>query len=157
MTTMLHRYAALALLLTPALMLVGCSSAEKRTLLSEIDAYYADLSARDWDAFADHFWPGATITTTWSEDPNEPPVVQTVTVDEFIEHAHEGPGSQPIFEETRTGAFIILERDLAQVWATYDAKFGTEENLNTWSGIDAFTLLRHDGRWRITAIAFQPD
>ena len=140
--------------LTP---LVGCSTGEKRELLTEIDAYYSDLSDCDWDAFRDHFWPGATITTTWSEDPNDPPSVQTVTVDEFIEHANEGPGSQPIFEEHRTGSFIILEKDLAQVWATYDAKFGTEDNLNEWSGIDAFTLLRHNDRWRITGIAFQPE
>ena len=55
--------------LTP---LVGCSTGEKRELLSEIDAYYSDLSDCDWDAFRDHFWPGATITTTWSEDPNDP-------------------------------------------------------------------------------------
>jgi hypothetical protein len=26
-----------------------------------------------------------------------------------------------------------------------------------WTGTDAFTLIRHDGRWRITALAYVND
>ena len=34
-------------------------------ILAEIANYYRDLSARDWDAYAQHFWRGATVTTIW--------------------------------------------------------------------------------------------
>ena len=34
-------------------------------LLQRLDRYYSDLSSRNWDAYADHFWPGSRLTTVW--------------------------------------------------------------------------------------------
>ena len=116
--------------------------------------YYATLSARDWEALPDHFWPGATLTTLWAEGGAGEPEVFTVTVDEFVARAPEGPGSQPIFEERPIGAEVRVSGPLAQVWALYEARFGTEDDLMTWRGVDAFTLLLHDGEWRIASIGF---
>ena len=42
------------------------SSGERGEVLAELRRYYADFSARDWEAFASHFWKGATITTVCS-------------------------------------------------------------------------------------------
>ena len=80
-----------------------------------------------------------------------------VTADEFIEKAPEGPGSQPIFEERMHSAQMHVRGNLAVVWVRYTAKFGNHESVVEWSGIDAFTLLRHDDRWRIASLTFSPE
>lgn len=126
-------------------------------VLLELLGYYADFSTRDWERFAERFWPGATLTTIWTP-PGEPHARVVVTgVPEFVAKAPEGPGAASIFEEVMTSATLRVEGDLAQVWARYDARFGEPGSLQTWSGIDAFTLLRHGERWRIVALVYAPD
>ncbi len=53
-----------------------------------------------------------------------------------------------------TAAHVRGNEALAQVWAAYEARFGDPGDIQEWTGIDAFTLLRFDGRWRIASIAF---
>lgn len=130
------------------------AAAEEETVRTELRTYYADFSARDWKKFASHFWPGATLTTIW-RPPGEPAArVVAVTVPEFLAKTAEGPDSKPIFEEVMTGVEVKLHGNLAQAWANYDAKFGQSGNVAQWSGIDAFTLMKHDGRWKITSLAY---
>jgi len=138
-----------------AMGLCGCSSAAKREIRAELEQYYADLSARDWDAFESHFWPGAILTSVWAPPGEDEQRVVSQTIRGFIAAAPEGPGSKPIFEERMTSAFIIVERDLAQAWAAYEARFGEPGDVTEWEGIDAITLLQHDGEWRIVSIAYQ--
>ena len=121
---------------------------------AEVEQYYKDFSDRDWEAFADHFWEGATMATIWPAPGTTTPTVWISSVPEFVAQAPEGPGSKPIFEEKMTSAKILVEGNLAQVWATYDAKFGEEGNIMEWSGIDAFTLLKFEGRWRIVSLSY---
>ena len=121
---------------------------------AELERYYADFTARNWVAFADHFWGGATITTMWQPPGTARPIVDAQTVPSFVAKAPEGPGSKPIFEERMTQADIRVHRDLAHAWVRYEARFGDPGNLLTWRGIDAITLIRHQGRWRITSLAF---
>lgn len=121
---------------------------------AELDRYYADFSARDWPAFSGHFWPGATITTAWQPPEESAPRVVVTGVPEFVAQAPKGPGSKAIFEEKITGAETRIQGNLAQVWARYDAKFGDPGDVREWSGIDAFTLMKHDGQWKIVALAF---
>lgn len=121
---------------------------------AELAGYYRDFSARDWTAFADRFWPGATITTVW-QPPGEPAArVDAQTVPAFVARAPEGPGSKPIFEERMTGADIRVHGNLAQAWVRYSARLGDSAGVMEWQGIDAITLLRNDGRWRIISLAF---
>lgn len=116
--------------------------------------YYRDFSVRDWERFAAHFWPGATLATIWQTRDQERPQVNTVTVEEFVARAPEGPGSKPIFEERPLAAEVRVSGPLAQAWVRYEARFGDEHELSTWRGIDAFSLFFHDGRWRIVSIAY---
>jgi hypothetical protein len=121
---------------------------------AELEGYYADFSARDWVRFADHFWPGATITTVW-QPPGEPAArVAVQTVPDFVAKAPEGPGSRPIFEERMTGLELRVHGNLAQAWARYQARFGDAANVMEWRGVDAITLFSHQGRWRIVSLAF---
>lgn len=138
----------------------GGASAEEsavdssREVREELERYYEDFSARRWEAFADHFWPRATLTTVWQPPGEAGPRVVATAVPEFVEAAPQGPGSKPIFEERMTEAEVRVTGNLAQAWARYTARFGDEGSVQTWKGIDAFTLMRHEGRWRIVSLAY---
>jgi hypothetical protein len=132
----------------------GSSIGAEAEVRAELERYYGDFSARNWAAFADHFWPGATLTTVW-QPPGQPgPMVEVQTVPGFVAKAPEGPGSKPIFEERMTQVEIKVHRNLAQAWARYEARFGDSTKVASWRGIDAITLLRHQDRWRIVSLAF---
>jgi predicted alpha/beta superfamily hydrolase len=121
---------------------------------SELAAYYADLSARDWTAFAGHFWPGAAITTAW-QPPNEEAVrVVPSTVEEFVRLAPQGPGSKSIFEERMVDVRITVEGSIAHAWVHYVMKFGEPGSVMEFGGVDSISLLRVDGKWRIAALVF---
>ena len=116
--------------------------------------YYADLTARDWRAFRTHFWPPGLLATVW-QPPGEPrAVVDAVPVDTFIARAPSGPDSKPISEERLTGLVVRSHGKLAQAWATYSDRFGESGNVATGEGLDAFTLIRHEGTWRIVSLSY---
>jgi len=126
----------------------------RAAVLAELGRYYDDFSARDWNAYTSHFWPGATLTTVWT--PPGAPVarVMSLSVPEFVRQTPQGPDSKPIFEERMTGADLRVIGNLAQAWVRYSARFGDRDSVITWKGVDAFTLMRHEGRWRITSLAY---
>jgi len=131
--------------------------ADTSLVLAELYSYYRDFSARDWGLFAEHFWPGATIAVVWRPPGADAPRVTVTTVPEFVAAAPEGPGSHPIFEERMVETRIRLTDGLAQAWVRYRARFGNPGDVEEWEGTDAFTLMRHDGQWRIVSLAFQSD
>lgn len=126
-------------------------------VLAVVEQYYDDFSAREWDRFLDHFWPGATLTTPWQ--PPDDSVVRVIAtrVEDFVEQAPLGPGSRAIFEERMDSSRVRGSANLAQVWAWYSARFGDPGIVSEWSGVDAFTLVRHEGRWRIAALVYVSD
>jgi hypothetical protein len=129
--------------------------ADTTLVLAELRSYYRDLSERHWGRFAAHFWDGATITTVWQPPGAAAPGVVSTTVPEFVAAAPEGPDSREIFEESMLDARIRVVGGLAQAWVRYHARFGDPGTVQEWQGVDAFTLMRHDGRWRIVSLAFQ--
>lgn len=133
---------------------IGADSTGRDSVLAEIRRYYRDFSTRDWDAFAGHFWPGAILTTVWQPPGEAKQRVETLTIPQFVAQAPEGPGSKPIFEERMDSARVRLMGNLAHVWAFYTARFGDSVSVMTWRGIDAFTLMQHDGGWRIVSLAY---
>jgi hypothetical protein len=54
-------------------------------------------------------------------------------------------------------ARVVTFRDLAQAWVRYRARFGDPGEVSEWEGMDAFTLLRHGGRWGIVELVFVGD
>jgi hypothetical protein len=59
-----------------------------------------------------------------------------------------GPSS---FTERGFGATARVQDRVAQVWVPYDLYVG-----KTWShcGVDAFTLLKSEGRWRVASLVY---
>lgn len=123
-------------------------------VLQELDAYYRDFSARDWEAFASHFWPGANITTAWQPPGADSVIVIAQSVADFIAQAPQGPGSREIFEEWMIEADVKVFRNLAQAWVRYGARFGDPGDIMEWEGTDAFTLMEVGGGWKISALVF---
>ncbi|MDN5211293.1 nuclear transport factor 2 family protein [Fulvivirgaceae bacterium BMA12] len=161
------RLAAYAIsLLLIALSFSACSRKKKELEESEENAlsrkriestlarYYQDFSDRNWLAFATHFWEGAVLTTVWQKPSESAEDVHYTTIPEFIAKAPEGPDSQPIFEEKMVKSDIKVEGGLAQAWVFYEAKFGSEDSLYHWEGIDAITLIRFNNQWKIASIAY---
>ena len=130
---------------------------ERETVLEELRAYYADFSERDWNKFSDHFWPDAILSTLWQPPGEKAERVWVTSVPDFVRQAPAGPGSKEVFEEKMTGADVRVQGNLAQVWARYEARFGDPGEIEKWSGIDSFLLLKHGGRWRIIALAYAPE
>lgn len=120
--------------------------------------YYARFSARDWRAFRRSFWSGATITTRWTPPGERRSRVWTQSVEEFVRRAPEGPGRMAVFSERMLHAHVTGYGDLANAWVVYEGRWGpTRDSVRTVRGIDAFTLYREGGEWRITAMAFTPE
>lgn len=140
-----------------ALVLSGTNSElshEQAAVQAELEQYYADFSARDWELFSDHFWPGATVATTWTPAGETAKQVMLSTIPDFVAKAPEGPGSMPIFAEWMTSSSIRIDGDLASARVEYAAHFGTQDELMEWDGVDVFALLHCDGRWRISSLSF---
>ncbi len=125
-----------------------------REVADAVRAYYADFSARDWPAFAAHFHDGAVLSARWTPPHATSPVVMMSSVAEFVARAPEGPGSQPVFEEWPTRIDVRRQGDMAMAWVDYRVRFGAPGALQEWGGVDAITLILHEGRWRITSLAW---
>jgi hypothetical protein len=138
----------------PDLSLAPASDSIRGEVLEFVTSYYETLSDRDWGRFADHFWPGATITTVWQPQGESTARVVVQTVPEFVEQAPLGPGSREIFEERMLAAEVRMTGDMAAVFARYAARFGDPGDVVDWEGIDFFSLLRHESEWRIVALSF---
>ncbi len=119
-----------------------------------LESYYAAFSDRDWPRFAEHFWPGATMATIWTPAGEDEDRVVVVSVPDFVAQTPSGPDSREIFEERMVSARIEAEGDLAQAWTEYAARFGDPGDVIEWRGLDAFTLMRHGGRWKIVSLAY---
>jgi hypothetical protein len=126
-------------------------AADTTAVVAELRTYYQDFSARNWPAFAGHFWPGAAITTVWQPPGEDSVRVVATAVPDFVAQAPRGPGSRAIFEERMLEARVVAAGDLAQAWVRYHATFGDPGEVSEWEGTDAFTLLRHGGAWRIAS------
>lgn len=126
-------------------------------VLATIESYYDAFSDRDWDRYASHFWPEATITTVWQPPGEDAPRVVVTSIEDYIELAPAGPGSREIFEERMLSADLTVRGTLATVYARYHARFGDPGAVSEWEGTDLFSLLKHDGAWRIVSLAFASD
>ena len=119
-------------------------------------SYYSALTSRDWPLLGGHFWPGATITTIRVPAGDSVQRVTTVSVAEFVARA--GAVRAAVFTDEPVRANIVTYGDLADAWVTYRARVGvTRDSVVTHHGIDAFHLMRREGRWRIVGLAFQSE
>jgi len=138
----------------------ACSSKQSQDqseIHTFLEDYYAAMTSRNWKVYQQFFWPKATITTIWQKPGDNKKDVNITTIEDFVSQTHLGPDSQPIFEENMTDANISVKGNIATAWVNYEARFGSKENLMEWAGKDLFTLMKHEGKWRIVSLAFESD
>ena len=126
------------------------------TLHNFLKGYYDVMSSRKWLEYRNFFWDNATLTTAWQPPGASGPRVAIITIDEFITQTPQGPDSKPIFEEKMTSApEIQITNNIAVAKAAYEVKFGTKDTLMKWKGLDVFTLMRHNGKWKIVSVVYE--
>jgi len=119
-----------------------------------IRGYYAALTSRDWRLVGTYFWPRATVTTIRVSPGDTVERVHTLSIEEFVAGA--GRVRAAVFSDEPVRASIVTYGDLADAWVTYRARVGaTPDSVVAHHGIDAFHLMRREGRWRIAGLAFQ--
>jgi hypothetical protein len=139
------------------LMFASCVSAPKgpdpttAEVIASVERMYDDLSSRRWEALEAHFLPEASLVFSGEKGPKR------VGVPQFIEMVRKNVEGKELFEERMTNAWVRTHGDLAFVWSSFAGRVGTAEKYETWSGVDAFTLLRVDGRWKVSQVAVSKD
>ncbi len=126
---------------------------ERGLILAEVTAYYRDLTARDWDAFARHFWRGAVVTMIWEPQDGSERRVDFISVPDFIAQMDLGQDSTFIFEQKMGTVELQFDGTVAQVWSRHRVRFGEPGAVRDWIDVDAFTLMKHVGLWKISSMA----
>lgn len=129
--------------------MTGCASAPPPdpSVESEIRQMYADLSARKWKDFEDHFAPDAVVILGG----------RAIPIGEFNAKNQKALETATDFAETCESLEIRVHKDTAHAWSRFRGTVTRNGETRTWSGVDAYTLVRVDGRWKIAAIAVSSD
>ncbi|CAN5819666.1 hypothetical protein BH11GEM1_BH11GEM1_02660 [soil metagenome] len=155
-TGSLHRWISLVRMLTRSLLVViamaaiaSCvkaqgSGAEGRAVIAVADSVLAALSTGNSAALARLTLDSSVVGGAGVRDGVERLSLRTWRL--YIDR----PGA-PTFTERGFGATARVQDRVAQVWMPYDLYIG-----NTWShcGVDTFTMMKRDGRWRVAALIY---
>lgn len=120
-----------------------------------LTAYYDDFASGDWARVAKHFWPDATLVTIRSPGLGATPAVVVTRIDDYV-HRHLGDGarSAPLriaLESSRIETF----GSVASAITHYRAVDPSGSEAQSWRGADLFSLVRHEGEWRIASLVFE--
>lgn len=130
----------------------GAQDPDVRRLL---DDYYRDYASGDGSALAQHFWPDATLATIRSRALGEGSSVVVMRVEDYVrQHMGAGARETPLRIELETPD-IQTTGSVASVVAHYRAVDPSGHEAQSWQGADVFSLVRHEGQWRIASLVFE--
>lgn len=127
---------------------------QEREVRQLLDAFYRDFAAGDWPRVADHFWPGATLVTIRSPSLGAPPTVVVLRIEDYVARQGAGGRAAPLKLEMRTQRIETLG-SIGSAVAQYDALDPSGAQSQGWRGADMFSLVLHDGQWRIASLVFE--
>jgi hypothetical protein len=149
---------AMKKLLPALLLLASCMAPSRRPdpgpgpeVIAAVELMYDDLSSRRWDQLEAHFLPEAALVFSSPTGPKRVSPLQ------FIETVKKNVEGKEVFEERMTAGAVRAHGNLATVWSSFEGREGTGTDIRTWSGVDAFTLVKVDGRWKIALVAVSQD
>ena len=132
-------------------LLLGATAAlasPETDVLAVIDAALAAVSTNDAALFERVMLPGAIIVAQSYNADTDALATRQHTVAEMAERLRT-PGRK--IDERRTGATVLVQRDLAHVWADYTLDL---DGKRLHCGVDSFGLVRQDGAWRISSLTW---
>jgi hypothetical protein len=129
-------------------------SAAIREVEAVLREHYARFSARDFAAWRRTFWPDGVIATRGIEDDGRARMFFG-PVEGFERDLEPEVFRLAVFSEDPLAMHIRTYDDVAQAWVIFRSRSGiTPAAVYTYNGLDAFQLMKHEGRWRITSAAF---
>jgi len=143
--------AAVAPAATPSAPNVTPQEREVRQLL---DSFYRDFAAGEWSRVADHFWPGATLVTIRSPSLGAPPTVVVMRIEDYVARQGSAGRAAPLKLDMRTQRIETLG-SIGSAVAQYDALDPSGAQTQGWHGADMFSLVLHNGEWRIASLVFE--
>lgn len=119
---------------------------DERSVLAVIDRFFDHLSRRDSAGMAGILEPQGLFTITEIGPKAKPP--RTITHQEYLARMKKGSGTllERYWEPT-----VRMDSALAVVSCPYDFYF---DGVFSHCGLDVFTLVVRDGRWRIAGCAY---
>jgi hypothetical protein len=113
--------------------------------------YYQRLGARDWPAFRELFWPGATITVRTVAERQRTAQVAVLTMDEFLRQTLNGRDRLPPRVEVEQ-ARVNTYTEFADAWVVWRGAASRRRTAPVPRGLDAFHLVKRGGQWRVVSV-----
>lgn len=115
------------------------------------------LPAPDWERFKSLFFPGARLVNVRRSDESGGSLARGVSVDDFVARASVTAEADK-FVQRELAHRILKYGDLLVFWSSYEARRQPAGSAPLiLRGIQAFHLVRSDGRWWITDITWEND
>jgi hypothetical protein len=142
-----------ALLLTATAAHADPKADPKADVLVAVDAALTAVSTNDAALFEKIMLPNAVIVAQNYKAADGSLTTRSFTVPEMAERLRT-PGRK--VDERRTATTVLVERDLAHVWADYTLDL---DGKRLHCGVDSFGLVKQDGAWRISSLTWtaEPD
>jgi hypothetical protein len=135
--------AALAVLAGSNVQAKDTYSAPQHEALGAVDALFAAMAKHDVDASRRLILPGASFVVVLPDG--------TVKIEPDTGYLETLGKHKEVFRERIWDAQVMVQGNLAQVWAPYD--FHLDGKLSH-CGIDSFSLVHGTGGWRIAGISY---
>jgi Domain of unknown function (DUF4440) len=120
-------------------------------------ALYGVLSVpaaqRDWSDVRGHYHPHARLVRT-GVSPDGAPFVSVFTLDEYIENIGQLLDTQTRFSEVEIAHEAIVFGNVARLTSVYEFTWQSPKENRRGRGVNFFTLVRENGRWRIMSIVW---
>ncbi|HJP76011.1 MAG TPA: nuclear transport factor 2 family protein [Pseudonocardiaceae bacterium] len=114
---------------------------ERQAVLDTVHAFLDTIPRKDVEGMRALLVPGGSIVRSRDGETICTPMM------EFPDLMPARPGAR---EELFYRPTVLIDDDIAMVWTRYD--FLVDGELHHW-GTNIFSLLKRDGRWRLSAIA----
>jgi hypothetical protein len=114
---------------------------ERQAVLDTVRTLLDTIPARDRARMRPLLVPGGSAVRSRDEQ---------VICTPLAEFPDQMPGGTAELEERLYQPTVLIDADIAMVWARYD--FLVDGQVHHW-GTNIISLLKRDGRWRISAIA----
>lgn len=139
----MRRLLFLAALALPA---AAAAQAPRDSVIATVNEFFRAMTAKDSAASAAVMHPDGVMFS--SRQAGDSIVVRRNTHANYLATLATMKG---VLLERMWEPTVLIHQQLATVWTAYD--FHTDQKFSH-CGVDVFTLLRHQGRWKIVGVAY---